>query len=132
MPKVTFDDDTEVAQEWKIEAQSGAITQALRKCERALKEVVEGGGAEADERVRRNIQVCTSIIIKLCFFDSTVPLWLCCAVLVIAFILTRWRRWRHSLTSRVFAASWVSEGVCRDLYRLLTADSPRCLFFIII
>eukprot|EP00613_Pedinella_sp_CCMP2098_P033460 CAMPEP_0171729398 /NCGR_PEP_ID=MMETSP0991-20121206/27597_1 /TAXON_ID=483369 /ORGANISM="non described non described, Strain CCMP2098" /LENGTH=75 /DNA_ID=CAMNT_0012323783 /DNA_START=165 /DNA_END=390 /DNA_ORIENTATION=- len=36
---VTFDDDTEVAQERNIEAQSSAITQALRKCERALKAV---------------------------------------------------------------------------------------------
>jgi hypothetical protein len=55
--KVTFDDDTETAQEQKIEAESNAITQALRKSERALKAVVEVGGAEADERVRKNIQV---------------------------------------------------------------------------
>jgi len=53
---VTFD-DSEHAQERKIEELSRAVTLLLKKSERQLKQVVAGGGAESDERVRRNIQV---------------------------------------------------------------------------
>lgn len=79
--KVTFDDDSEVAQERKIEAHSSAITQILKKTEarhnlalvfsiiqaayqpsvcaqKELKQVVGvGAGNESDERVRKNMQI---------------------------------------------------------------------------
>ena len=55
--QVTFDDDSESAQEAQIDKQTQEVTAVLRMAEKKVKEVAALEGDEAEMRVRKNVQI---------------------------------------------------------------------------